>query len=94
MDSLDLFCTLEKLYLIAVGLDKLLEDNYPILLHDTGCERKRILCTIVTGISELRCDLETLAMSAPLHLATDGLERSFPIDNTADSGYDKHEINT
>ena len=41
MDSLDLFCTLEKLYLIA-----------------------------------------------------DGLERSFPIDNTADSGYDKHEINT
>lgn len=94
MDSLDLFCTLEKLYLIAVGLDKLLEDNYPVLLHDTGCARKRTLCTLVTGISELRRDLETLAMSDPLYLATDGLERSFPIDNTADSGYDKHEINT
>ena len=94
MDAPDLFVTLEKLFLIAKGLDKLLEDNYSVLIHDTGCARKRTLCTLVTGVAELRRDLETLAMSDPLYLATDGLERSFPIDNTADSGYDKHEKQT
>ena len=94
MDALDLFCTPEKLFLIAVGLDKLLEDNYSVLIHDTGCARKRTLCALVTGVAELRRDLETLAMSDPLYLASEGLERSFPIDNPADSGYDKHEKQT
>lgn len=94
MDAPDLFVTLEKLFLIAKGLDKMLEDNYTILINDTGCARKRTLCAIVTGVAELRRDLETLAMSDPLYLATDGLERSFPIDNAADSGYDKHEKQT
>lgn len=92
IDALNLFCTLEKLFLIAKGLDELLEDNYSILIHDTGRARKRTLCAVITGVSELRRDLEALTMADPLYLATDGLERSFPVDNTDDSGYDKHEI--
>lgn len=91
MKALDLFVTLEKLFLIAKGLDKLMEDNYSVLINDTGCARKRTLCAVITGVSELRRDLEALAMSDPLYLATDGLERSFPIDNADDSGYDNHE---
>lgn len=94
MDAPDLFVTLEKLFLIAKALDDLLMDKYSILIHDTGCARKRTLCTIITGISELRRDLETLAMSDPLCLATDGLEHAFPVDNAGDSGYDKHEISS
>lgn len=81
MDALDLFVTLEKLYLIAKGLNKLLEDEYSTLNTGSGCARKRVLCTVVTGVSELHHDLEALAMSDPLYLATDGLERSFPVDN-------------
>lgn len=91
MEALNLFCTLEKLFLIAKGLDELLVDNYSVLIHDTGCARKRTLCAIITGVSELRRDLEALAMSDPLYLATDGLERSFPVDNDSDSSYDKQE---
>lgn len=93
MDAPDLFVTLEKLFLIARALDSLLEENYSILIHDTGLARKRTLCAIVTGVSELHRDLETLAMSDPRALAADGLEDAFPVDNTDDSGYDKHEIN-
>lgn len=47
MDALNLFCTLEKLFLIAKGLNELLVDNYSILIHDTGCARKRTLCAII-----------------------------------------------
>lgn len=91
MDALDLFVTLEKLFLTAKGMDKLLEDHYSDLIHDTGRLRKRTLCILTSGISELHHGLEALAMSDPLYLATDGLERAFPIDKEADSGYDKQD---
>ena len=41
MEALNLFCTLEKLFLITVGLDKLLEDNYADLICGAGCLRRR-----------------------------------------------------
>ena len=91
MESLNLACTIDKLFLIASALDSLLIDNYTLLLHESGAACRSLLNTVCTGVSELRRDLETLAMSDPLYLATDGLERSFPIDNAADSGYDNHE---
>ena len=91
MDALDLFVTLEKLYLVARGLDKILEDHYSDLIHDTGRLRKRTLCILISGVSELRRNLEALAMSDPLYLATDGLQRSFPVDKEDDSRDDKQE---
>ena len=78
MDDLDLFMTLEKLFLIAHALDNLLETHYDTILHDTGVARKRTMSTIITGISELHHGLEVLAMSDPLALATDGLLHSDP----------------
>ena len=93
MDAPDLFCTLEKLYLISQGLDRLLEDHFTDINHDNGQLHKRSLCVRVSGIAELRLGLEALAMADPLYLATDGPEHSFPVDNGADSGYHKQDNN-
>lgn len=94
MEALNLFCTLEKLFLITVGLDKLLEDNYADLICGAGCLRRRTLSTLASGVSELHHSLEAFVMADPLCLATDVLERAFPVDNADDSGYDKHDSNT
>lgn len=94
MESLNLTCTIDKLFLIASALDSLLIDNYTILLHESGATCRSLLNTVATGVSELRHDLETLAMADLLYLASGGLQRSFPVDNAGDSGYDKHENNT
>lgn len=91
MDALNLFLTLEKLFLIAKGLDDLLEDHYADLMNEPGRLHKRTVSTLVCGVAELRRDLETLAMADPLCLATDGLLRAFPVDNGGDSGYHKQE---
>lgn len=94
MESDNLKCTIDKLFLIASALDTLLIDNYATLLHDTGSTCRSLLNTVATGVSELRHDLEALAMADLLYLASDGLHHSSPVDNGCDSGYDKHEINT
>lgn len=91
MDALNLFLTLEKLFLIAKGLDDLLEDHYTDLMNEPGRLHKRTVSTLVRGVAELRRDLEALAMADPLCLATDGLLRAFPVDNGSDSGYHKQE---
>lgn len=91
MDALNLFATLEKLFLIAQGLYDLMENHYNDLMDEPGRLHKRTVSMLSRGIAELRQDLEALAMSDPLALATDGLLRAFPVDNGDNSGYHKQE---
>ena len=91
MDTPNLTCTIGKLFLIARALDDLLSEEHATLLHETGTKCRRILNTIATGVGELRHGLEALTSADLLYLATDGLQQSFPVDKTADSGYDKAE---
>ena len=93
MESLNLTCAIDKLFLIASALDTLLADEYATLLKDTGHNCSHLLNIIATGVSELRQDLGYLATADLLALATDGLEHSFPVDNGADSGYHKQDNN-
>ncbi len=94
MESLNLSCTIGKLFLIASALDALLIDEYPTLLRDTGSRCRSLLNLLATGVSEIRHDLERLSAADLLALASDGLQHSFPVDNAGNSGYDKQEIRT
>lgn len=94
MESLNLACTIDKLYLIASALDSLLIDHYSTFLHDTGPECRSLLNIVATGVSEILHDLEFLSTADLLALATDGLEHSFPVDNPSVSGYHKQDNNT
>ena len=91
MEPLNLICAIDKLFLLASALDTLLTDEYATLLRDTGHKCRNVLNIVATGLGEIRHDLEYLVTTDLLALATDDLLHSFPVDNGADSGYDKHE---
>lgn len=63
MEAEDMFCEIEKLFLIAIGLDHLLEANYSHLIGPPGPARKHTLSTLVSGVIALREGLEALAMA-------------------------------
>ena len=89
----NLKCMIDRLFLIASGLDSLLIDQYAVLLNHTGADCRSLLNVLSTGVADLHHDLEALSAADLLYLASDGLHQSFPVDNEGDSGYDKHEIN-
>ncbi len=63
MDYTDFFLTTQKLYLIALALNTILIDSYPLLRGERSIEKDRTLDTIVTGVSELYHGLEAMVMA-------------------------------
>lgn len=89
MEQLDFFLTLEKLFLLARGLDDFLEEHGSLLLRGKEPGQQRIVSILCTAAAEIRQELERLAMMEPLQICQPA--QPFPIDNAADSGYDKAE---
>lgn len=63
MEPINFFLTVEKLFLIARGLDDILMDSYALLRHGSSTEKGRILDAVVAGVSELRKGLEDMVMA-------------------------------
>ncbi len=95
MLELDFFLSLEKLFILARGLDEFMDDHYTLLLKGDAASRKRQLSIIYTTVSAIRSELQRLAMIDPQFLLRDCLDsHGLPVDNAADSGYDNHEKQT
>lgn len=93
MRELDFFLTIEKLSILARGLNEFLVENYALLLQGEKETRRRPVSIICTVVAEVYHELTRIAEIDPNQLLAGRTFQRSPVDNTGDSSYDKHDIN-